>query len=192
MTPLTQRIADIAYRWFHVKGQDLVKYKQTREKFEQLDLDDMKQFIQFSTFYTCSMVYISHSYVEVIFGYKIEGKPEYFKKILFEIVFEENAIDYNQIKERLDALVDKLTFCECCDNNNVALEEYNNLCIRCYIYGTTNEDDCCAICLTNEFGIWVVTDCNHKFHHKCYSKIEDTLICPLCRNSTVDTKTLDY
>ena len=76
--------------------------------------------------------------------------------------------------------------------NNVAFEEYNNLCIRCYIYGTTNDDDCCAICLTNDFGIWVVTDCNHKFHHKCYSKIEDTSICPLCRNATVDTKTLDY
>jgi hypothetical protein len=192
MVPLTQRIADIAYRWFRVKGKELVNYKKTREKFEQLDLDDMKQFIQFSTFYHCSLTYISPTYVEVVFGYQIEGKPDYFKKILFEMIFEENDIDYDEIQARLNVLVDKLSFCECCDNDNVALEEYNNLCIRCYIYGTTNDDDCCAICLTNDFGVWVVTDCNHKFHHKCYSKIGYLRSCPLCRNVTADTKTLDY
>jgi hypothetical protein len=192
MTPLTQRIADIAYRWFHVKGKDLVNYKQTKQRYEQLDFDDVKQYISFSTMYYCNINYVSPSYLEFTFGYRIEGKPDYFKKILFEMIYDEADIRYDLIREKLDDLVTNLRFCEICSNDNVAHEDYNNLCMRCYIYGTTNEDDCCPICLTNEFGIWVVTDCEHKFHHKCFSQLDDCRTCPLCRSYVTDTRTLDY
>jgi hypothetical protein len=189
---LTQRMADIAYRWFHAKANDLISYKKKREKVEQMDYDEIKQHILFSTLYYCDIKYVSMTYLEFIFGYRIDGKPDYFKKILFEMIYDENDVDFTEIKYKLDELVKKLQFCECCHNDNVAVEEYNNLCMRCYIYGTTNEDDCCAICLTNEFGIWIETDCHHRFHHRCYSKIDDNRYCPMCRSYVVDTKTLDY
>lgn len=191
MIALTQRIADIAYRWFHVKGKDLVIYKQTKQKYEQLDFDDIKQYICFSTLYYCNINYVSPTYVAFTFGYRIEGKPDYFKKILFEMIFDENEIQYGDIKTKLNDLVVKLRFCESCSNDNVAHEEYNGLCMRCYIYGTTNEHDCCPICLTNDFGIWVVTNCEHRFHHQCFSQVNES-VCPMCRMYTTDTQTLDY
>ena len=188
---LTQRIADVAYKWINVNSVDLIKYKKSRERFEQLDISELEQFKQFSTMFYCSIRYINMVNVELVFGYRLKDKPDYFKKIIYEVIFDENDFKLNVVRDKLNQLVHKLNFCKCCDN--LCLAEYeDDLCKHCYVYGTINEEDSCAICLTNDFGVWLVTSCDHKFHYKCYNQMPEKN-CPLCRKATAnDTTILDY
>ena len=192
MKKLTQRISDVAYRWTNNSIKELIAYKKSREVFEQIDLDIMENHIEFSTLYYCTTKYINVGHIEFIFGYRLQNKPDYFKKILYQLIFPENEFDANVIKKGLDALVDNIILCQYCDNGNLGVEEYNFACKHCYIYGTVNEEDSCAICLTNDFGVWLVTPCEHKFHYRCYNQMPDKF-CPLCRKFTGNNTTLlDY
>ena len=189
---LSQRIADVAYRWTIVYTKELISYKKSRENFEQIDLESCENHVEFSSLYYCQVKYIKPEYLEFTFGYRVKNKPNYFKKKLFTTIFSETNFNPEAIRTALDGLVDNIRICEYCDNDNVGIMEYDYKCRQCYIYGTTNEEDSCAICLTNDFGVWLVTSCQHKFHYKCYNKMSEKL-CPLCRTQTgSNTSILDY
>ena len=192
MKKLTQSMADIAFRWTNVNIKELIAYKKSRELIEQIDIDTLENHIEFSTLYYCTIKYISADHLEFLFGYRIKNKPDYFRKILFQLTFKEDAFDPERIKTEIDRLVENIHICKYCDNDNIALEEYNFACKHCYIFGTVFEEDSCAICLTKDFGVWLVTPCDHKFHYRCYNKMPEKL-CPLCRTFTgSNTCILDY
>ena len=46
----------------------------------------------------------------------------------------------------------------------------------------SEEEEDCSICL-EELEIYVLTECNHKFHYDCLSKMNSN-ICPLCRRNS--------
>lgn len=189
---LSQRIADVAYRWALVKTQELIKYKKAREVYEQVEIDILENHIRFSTFYYCNIRYLNTEHIEFVFGYQVKDKPEYFKKILYDVVFSEKDFNPEVIKAGIDKLVDNIVICIYCDNGNLGVAEYGFMCHHCYIYGTVYEEDSCAICLTKDFGVWLVTPCDHKFHYKCYNKMNEKF-CPMCRTFTGNNTTLlDY
>lgn len=189
---LTQRMADVAYRWSLVNIKDLIEYKKNRETYEQIDMDTLENFIQFSTFYFCKIKYITLQNIEFVFGYRVKNKPDYFKKTLYQVIFKENEFNPEVIKKAIDDLVDNIHLCKLCDNGNMGIPDYDFLCRHCYIFGTVYEEDSCAICLTKDFGVWMRTPCGHTFHYKCYNQITDKL-CPLCRTATGNnTRILDF
>ena len=192
MIQLTQRIADVAFRWTLTSIIELMKYKKAREIYDQVDLDTLENHVEFSTLYYCSTKYINSDTIEFIFGYRMKDKPEYFKKILCELIFKEIEFNPDIIKDKLNGLVDNVNICKHCDHGNLAVAEYDMSCKQCYIFGTVNEEDSCAICLLNDFGVWLVTPCHHKFHYRCFNKMPEKL-CPLCRTYTGNNTTiLDY
>lgn len=192
MMELTQRISDVAYKWAYANVSELIQYKKSRESFEQVDLETLENSIEFTSLYYCNVKYMNTTHLVFTFGYRLKFKPEYFKKILYELFFHENEFNPDIIKENIDKLVNNFSICKLCDNNNVSKIEYNNMCKHCYIFGTVNEDDSCAICLENDFGVWLVTPCNHRFHYRCYNKTVEKS-CPLCRTFIGNnTNILDY
>ena len=189
---LTQRTADIAKKWITANLDELIAYKKSREKFEQLDLDTLENQIEFSSLWYCMVQYINPTHVHIIFGYRLPDKPSYFKKIVYEEYLSEDSVDYEHMKQSIDAFVDKVYLCNYCDNHNIADERFDNMCKHCYIFGTVYEDDDCAICLTKDYGVWLVTSCDHKFHYRCYNKMSEK-VCPICRTITGNNTTLlDY
>jgi hypothetical protein len=57
--------------------------------------------------------------------------------------------------------------------------EKDDVCIHCYPWITTQEDDCC-ICLENTPSTWCKLGCDHILHYHCFKK-QGNKKCPLCR-----------
>lgn len=180
---LTQRSADIAKKWILVKTYEMIECKKQQEKMrEQIDYDDYDATYSFcgSEWY-CRVEYTQMNFIIVEFGYKLRSQPDYMRKIICEDTLPDDSLDFTNISKEIDSYVGKEFICSFCDNGNKIA--YEGMCKHCYIFGTTFEDDC-AICLTKDFGVWLQTPCNHKFHYKCYNKMKEK-ICPLCRTQTV-------
>jgi hypothetical protein len=66
--------------------------------------------------------------------------------------------------------------CSICKCHEV---EKDDVCINCYPWITTQEDDCC-ICLENTPSTWCKLGCGHILHYHCFRK-QGNKKCPLCR-----------
>jgi hypothetical protein len=66
--------------------------------------------------------------------------------------------------------------CSICKCHQV---EKDDVCINCYPWITTQEDDCC-ICLENTPSVWCKLSCGHVLHYFCFRK-QGNKKCPLCR-----------
>ena len=177
---LTQRSADIAKKWFAVKTNEMIELKKQEEKLKvQIDYDELENLYIFScSTWFCRIQYIIPDHLHLEFGYKKACEPDYMRKIICSDTFHEDSVSFTLISNSVDALVGKKIICSFCDKWNKIYD--NGMCKHCYIFGTIHEDDDCAICLTKDFGVWLQTPCNHKFHYKCYNKIKEK-VCPLCR-----------
>lgn len=182
MMLLSQRSADIAKRWLKVKTEELREFKKQQEIIGTVDYGELEAIYFFACCpWFCSISYSKKDYITLEFGYKSPSKPEYMRKILCCDSFYEDKASFDIISKDIDSYVQKQILCHHCDNGNKIFVD--DMCKHCYIFGTTSEEDC-AICLSKDFGVWLKTPCNHKFHYKCYNGIQNK-VCPLCRTETV-------
>lgn len=178
---LSQRSANIAKRWLEIKTKDLKGYKDQQTIVGTVDYDELETMYSFLCCpWFCRIQYSIKDFITIEFGYKIEGKPDYMRKILCEDSFKDDNMSFVKISSAIDSFVNKQIVCSFCDNGNKIFLE--DMCKHCYIFGSTYEDDC-AICLSKDFGVWLKTCCNHKFHYKCYNRMRQKM-CPLCRTVT--------
>lgn len=186
---LSKRSAEIAKKWFTVKTNEMIDLKKQEEKLKQIDYDELENLLIFSSStWFCRIQYINTDHLHLEFGYKKAHDPDYMRKIVCSDTFQENSIVFTTLFDSIDSMIGKNIICNFCDNwNKIYVEE---MCKHCYIFGTIHEEDDCAICLTKDFGVWLQTSCNHKFHYKCYNKIKDK-ICPLCRTPSSYCRLLD-
>jgi hypothetical protein len=107
-------------------------------------------------------------------------------KIIFKVIY--HIRDHQQIIYFLKDKLDDYMLCSECGHYTTDHYVYD-VCEDCFIHRITLEDNC-AICLSNDYEVWVKTPCNHHFHRKCYNKIKPSdfsivcpaIKCPLCRN----------
>ena len=76
-------------------------------------------------------------------------------------------------------IIDNLKEFKLCSICKLSEVEKDDVCINCYPWITTQEDDCC-ICLDNTPNVWAKLKCSHILHLYCFRK-QANRKCPLCR-----------